>query len=144
MTIASTAASSTPVAGAALHPAASTTATRTAAADGMGKEAFLQLLVAQLRNQDPLNPLQGAEFIAQTAQFALVERIEQMAAQGSEALAMQRNATAAGLLGRSVTSPTASGAVSAVRFEPGGPVLVVDGVDVPLARVTATGVASTP
>ncbi|GIU74403.1 MAG: hypothetical protein KatS3mg004_1490 [Bryobacteraceae bacterium] len=45
-----------------------------AGADGLaGKEVFLQLLVAQIRNQNPLNPANGTEFVAQLAQFSQLE-----------------------------------------------------------------------
>lgn len=37
------------------------------------KEVFLQLLVAQIRNQNPLNPANGLEFVAQLAQFSELE-----------------------------------------------------------------------
>lgn len=40
-----------------------------------GQQEFLQLLVAQLRYQDPLNPQQGQEFVAQLAQFSSVEQL---------------------------------------------------------------------
>lgn len=40
-----------------------------------GQQEFLQLLVAQLRYQDPLNPQQGQEFVAQLAQFSTVEQL---------------------------------------------------------------------
>lgn len=43
--------------------------------DSLGKEAFLQLLVTQLRNQDPVNPMESAEFASQLAQFNQVEQL---------------------------------------------------------------------
>lgn len=42
------------------------------------KNEFLTLMVAQIKNQDPLNPLDGAEYVAQLAQFSTVEGIENM------------------------------------------------------------------
>lgn len=44
------------------------------AGDTMGKEEFLQLLVAQLRHQDPLNPMEAQEFASQLAQFSGLEQ----------------------------------------------------------------------
>ena len=41
----------------------------------LGKDEFLQLLVSQLRNQDPLNPAEPQEFAAQLAQFSSVEQL---------------------------------------------------------------------
>ncbi len=41
----------------------------------MGQNQFLQLLVAQMRNQDPINPKDGAEFASQLAQFNSVEQL---------------------------------------------------------------------
>lgn len=43
--------------------------------DTLGKDAFLTMLVAQLENQDPLNPKDGAEFSAQLAQFSQLEQL---------------------------------------------------------------------
>lgn len=41
----------------------------------LGKDEFLKMLVAQMRNQDPLNPLQGEEMAAQLAQFSSLEQM---------------------------------------------------------------------
>ena len=52
----------------------------TAEKNGMDKEAFLQLLVAQMQYQDPLEPTSNTEFISQYAQFSQVEQMQNMAA----------------------------------------------------------------
>ncbi len=44
----------------------------------LGKDDFLRLLVAQLRNQDPLNPTKGEDFAAQLAQFSSLEQLQNM------------------------------------------------------------------
>lgn len=46
---------------------------------GMDKDAFLQLLVAQMKYQDPLEPTSNTEFISQYAQFSQVEQLQNMA-----------------------------------------------------------------
>jgi flagellar basal-body rod modification protein FlgD len=43
--------------------------------DALGRNEFLQLLVAQMKNQDPLNPMDGQEMAAQLAQFSQVEQL---------------------------------------------------------------------
>ena len=48
--------------------------------NGMDKDAFLQLLVAQMQYQDPLQPTSNTEYISQYAQFSQVEQIQNMAA----------------------------------------------------------------
>jgi flagellar basal-body rod modification protein FlgD len=44
----------------------------------MGKDEFLKMLVAQLKNQDPLNPMDGKDMAAQLAQFSTVEQLISM------------------------------------------------------------------
>jgi len=44
----------------------------------LDKDAFLKLLITQLNNQDPLNPMEDKEFIAQMAQFSTLEQIQSM------------------------------------------------------------------
>jgi flagellar basal-body rod modification protein FlgD len=45
------------------------------AAQQLGKETFLKLLVAQIKNQNPLNPADGVEFLTQLAQFSELEQM---------------------------------------------------------------------
>src|SRR5690554_2350792 len=82
---------------------------RFAKGDELGKNEFLELLVAQLNNQDPMSPQENGEFIAQLAQFSTVEGIEKMNStidamansfQSSQAL------QASSLVGRTVVIPT--------------------------------------
>jgi flagellar basal-body rod modification protein FlgD len=44
----------------------------------LGKDQFLQLLVAQMKNQDPMNPMDSSQMAAQLAQFSTVEQLTQM------------------------------------------------------------------
>ncbi|MEX2658088.1 MAG: flagellar hook capping FlgD N-terminal domain-containing protein [Acidimicrobiales bacterium] len=114
--------------------------------DGFGQDAFLKLLVAQLKYQDPLNPAEGAEFMAQTAQFTMVEKLTELAAQNTELLSSQRTMAGSSLIGRTITYPgpdgiDATGVVAGMRVGPDGPVLRVGLHDVPLGavkEVTAT------
>lgn len=78
----------------------------------LGKEEFMQLLVAQLRHQDPLNPAEPEEFAAQLAQFSSLEQLVNMneslqqssAADEAMAEATDRS-TAASLIGREALAP---------------------------------------
>lgn len=44
----------------------------------LGRDAFLQLLITQLQNQDPLNPMDDTQFIAQLAQFSALEQMQNL------------------------------------------------------------------
>ena len=67
--------------GAAIAAASTTTATDTSKAfdnSGLGREAFLKLLVTQLQHQDPTSPQADTQFIAQLATFSQLEQLTQM------------------------------------------------------------------
>ncbi|MFC5532458.1 flagellar hook capping FlgD N-terminal domain-containing protein [Cohnella yongneupensis] len=67
----------------------------------LGKDQFLQILVTQLRNQDPMQPLQDKEFIAQMAQFS---SLEQMMNMSKEVSSLRQSAgMVSGLIGKAVT-----------------------------------------
>lgn len=70
----------------------------------LGKQDFLKLLITQLRNQDPLNPLDQNEFLSQTAQFTSLETLQNISSELAELKDLSRgNALAQGasLLGKS-------------------------------------------
>ena len=82
------------------------------AAGGLDKDAFLKLLVAQLKFQNPMSPSDPSAFMAQTAQFAMVERLEEISAAQSEAATWQRVVAGQGLIGQQVTGTSLGSAVS--------------------------------
>ena len=55
--------------------ATSTTNTTTVPSSTLGKQDFLNLLIMQMRNQDPMDPMKGTEFAAQLAQFSSLEQL---------------------------------------------------------------------
>ena len=57
---------------------ANTSADATAPGGAMGKDQFLKLLIAQLQNQDPMNPMQGDQMATQLAQFSSLEQLQQI------------------------------------------------------------------
>lgn len=67
------------------------------------QEAFLKLLVAQLKYQNPLEPTSNEEFISITAQFTTVERLNELAEQGRSRTSNEALNTAGALVGRSIS-----------------------------------------
>ena len=132
------------VGGAAGAPATSTV-TRT---DQMGKDVFLQLLVAQMRYQDPNSPASTTEFMSQTATFTQVEKLEEIAAQNASLVALQRSLSAGALVGHTASYADEMGAavtvaVGSVRISGEEPSAVVDGVAVPMGRLTEVSLPGT-
>ena len=110
---------------------------------GSQKDVFLKLLVAQMKYQDPANPASSSEFMAQTATFTQVEKLEEIAAQNASLLALQRSSSAGALVGRTVSysdesGATQTGTVSSVRLgtDTTEATAMVGGVSVPMGRIT--------
>lgn len=84
------------------------------AADGSGlqlRNEFLTLMVAQLQNQDPTNPLDGAQYVTQLAQFSMVEGIEGLKVMQNQSIVMmetQQILMSTQLVGKQVMVPSDS------------------------------------
>ncbi len=107
----------------------------------LGKDAFMSLLLAELRNQDPLNPMDDTDFIAQLAQFNALEQLQDMNETLKEFLALQELSQASALIGKTVSGYTTNGQywtgmVGAVVMRQGRAILQVDGQEMALNQVT--------
>ena len=106
----------------------------------LGKDAFMQLLVTQLRYQDPLNPMDNQAFMAQMAQFSSLEQMMNMSASVEQS-------TAHGLIGKIVEAtykdPASNqmeqivGKVDGVSIKNGRNYLLVNGSEIELKDVTS-------
>ncbi len=88
--------------------AASTATAGTKAPSSLGQQDFMTLMLAQLQNQNPLDPMENTEFLAQLAQFNTVSGIEKMnstLSSLSDQMNTFRVATATNLLGHQVLVP---------------------------------------
>ncbi|MCL4294736.1 MAG: hypothetical protein KJ077_03370 [Anaerolineae bacterium] len=108
--------------------------------EGLGQEAFMTLLLAQMKNQDPLKPMEDKDFIAQLAQFNSLSQLTEMNKTIKELMASQTLAQGSALIGKTVSGlsgdgGTVTGLVSAVRLAGGQVTLDVDGHEMALDRV---------
>lgn len=102
-----------------------------AAAKPLDRDAFLKLLVAQMKNQDPLKPMEGTEYVSQLSQFAMVEQAISQS-KGLDTLSAQlggiANNDAASLAGKKVTMR--------------GQTMAFDGISAVKSAVTLAGPAA--
>ncbi|WP_333810867.1 flagellar hook capping FlgD N-terminal domain-containing protein [Timonella senegalensis] len=108
----------------------------------MDSEMFLNLLVAQLKYQDPTAPMDTSEMMAQTTGLATMEQLTSLSTVVQESFALTMRDTAAALLGRTVTyvnadGQTIAGKVSSVKYEGAVPTVEVNGESIPLDAVAS-------
>src|SRR3954462_14935667 len=117
-----------PLTGAATTATTGTTSTKKTDASGnqiLGKDDFLKLMVAQMKNQDPMNPSDDKDNIAQMAQFSSLEQITNLA-NATQELANRMSLTQnVGLIGHNVTyagadGTTVSGTVDGLSLDKSG------------------------
>jgi flagellar basal-body rod modification protein FlgD len=130
-------------------PAASQSST--AGLGSLDSEAFMKLMIAQMKYQNPFQPMDTSAMLQQTASLTTVQTLQQVSSNERLLLGLQQSGMAASFVGRSVTALDAggkelSGIVKGVRFTADGPILQVgsgaSSQDVPIASVTGVTTAS--
>ena len=114
--------------------AATGSSTYSSSSDAVSKtqvdyQSFLKLLVAQMKNQDPTNPMDNTEYMAQLATFSQVEQSVQMNQKLDQMLQSSTLAQADSIIGRTITSAdgATTGKVTEVRLISNGIVAVLEG-----------------
>ena len=106
-------------------------------------DQFLQILVAQLQNQDPLNPVDPSSFLNSLASLDTVGSINSLNASFASTLELEQLTSGTSLIGKSITyaltsgGPTQSGTVSGLSVQNGQFVLQVGNNQVALNQVTS-------
>ena len=126
----------TPTTGATAAPTSGTAATGNASGLPVNSNQFLQMLRAELKNQNPMSPNSSdpMQFVTELAQFTSVEQ-EMNTAQSTKSMASGQNtASAVALIGHAVnyidpsTGVPGSGTVQSVDLTSSGPTLTIDGI----------------
>ncbi len=107
----------------------STTDTNKATGPSVDYQTFLKLLVAQMKNQDPTQPMDATQQVTQLAQFSSVEQAVQTNSKLDQLLASSSLQQADGMIGRTVTSADGktSGVVESVRIYNDGMIATLKG-----------------
>jgi flagellar basal-body rod modification protein FlgD len=121
--------------------AAGATPSATVKGNDLDRDAFLKLLVAQMRYQDPNKPVDSSQFMAQTAQFTMVDKLSALETSQQQLLLAQVVLGATTLVGRNVSyvddaGATVTGVASSATLTGSSPTLRVGNTDVPLSSVT--------
>jgi flagellar basal-body rod modification protein FlgD len=112
---------------------------------GISQDQFLKILLTQLRFQNPLEPMDNAQFVAQLAQFSALEVNREQSDKIDSLLSMQAASQAVTLIGKSVELTGADagqvGKVIAISFSSGQPLLSVKTTTTTLTGVSLTNVS---
>jgi flagellar basal-body rod modification protein FlgD len=127
---------------------ASQTPKAAGAAPQIDSKTFLNLLVAQLKYQDPSNPTSGTEMMAQTAQMYTVQALQDIEKQQTASAAAEGTMATSSMIGKSITATASdgsvvSGIVSGVSVGTSGPLLQIGDKTAPLSGVTEITAAPT-
>jgi flagellar basal-body rod modification protein FlgD len=114
---------------------------------GLDSQAFMNLLVAQLRYQDPMSPTDSNALMQQTSVLAQTELLTSVSEMQQQLLGLQRANIATDLIGKQVEGltedgATVSGIVDGVRFEQTGPILLIGDHQVSVDNATSIGSAA--
>jgi flagellar basal-body rod modification protein FlgD len=110
---------------------------------GLDKDAFMKLLITELRYQDPTRPMEDREFIAQMAQFSTLEQMSNMNKEIVGLVKSSRTSEAFSLLGKHIdalnpaTNRRVSGVVTSVQYNGDEQVLMVGSEQVRISDVHA-------
>lgn len=112
--------------------------TKTTGTSELGKDEFLQLLVTQLKYQDPLEPMDNTEYISQLAQFSTLEYMGNMntTMSNSEALNLTGKYVTATVTDSTGSVSQVSGVVDSVKIKNGNAVIIVDDTEISLDDIT--------
>ena len=106
----------------------------------LGKDDFLKLLITQLSNQNPTNPMENTEFIAQMAQFSSLEQMTNMNESFGRMASMINSSQAATTIGKTVEidagDTTTRGVVEATTMGQ-NPQVLVNGMYYDLNKINA-------
>jgi flagellar basal-body rod modification protein FlgD len=127
-------------------PSTSTSATGSTQLDS---NTFLKLLVAQLKYQDPSSPSDATQFLSETAQFSVVQKLDALSALDQKVLDASKAQTAAALIGKQVTytdvaGKSHTGTVTGTTLGQEIPNVTVDGQVVSLDALSAVGTVASP
>ncbi len=107
--------------------------------DGLGRDAFLKLLLTQIQMQDPFEPMGAQEYVAQLAQFTSLEQLQEANVQLIMLQQMESVSQAMLLIGRTISTGEdgVTGVVEGVKFVDGQPKLLVGDQEVDPGDVVA-------